>query len=121
MSGESKNHAIAKLAKVMKVSRSGYYAWLQEKENDSKANRDVVKLRILKIYIDSKKIYGAPKITEILRKEGFSTAQRTVSKYMKELGIRSIVARKFRPQTKKRLQISRISGLERISGYILRV
>lgn len=105
MSGESKNHAIAKLAKVMKVSRSGYYAWLQEKENDSKANRDVVKLRILKIYIDSKKIYGAPKITEILRKEGFSTAQRTVSKYMKELGIRSIVARKFRPQTKKRADI----------------
>jgi len=105
MNRESNNHAIAKLAKVMKVSRSGYYAWLQDKESDSKINRDIVKLRILKIYLDSKKIYGAPKITAILRKEGFSTALRTVSKYMNELGIKSIVVKKFKPQTKKRADV----------------
>lgn len=114
MSRESKNHAIAKLAKVMKVSRSGYYAWLQDKDSATQANKGAVKLKILKIYLESKKIYGAPKITELLRKEGLTTAQRTVSKYMKELGIKSIVVRKFKPQSKKRADIGYENELNQV-------
>ncbi|WP_432762337.1 transposase [Erysipelothrix rhusiopathiae] len=34
-------------------------------------------------------MYGAPKITEVLRSKGHRIAQRTVSKYMNEEGIKA--------------------------------
>ena len=41
------------------------------------------------IYLESRRIYGAPKITAELRKHGFIIAERTVTRYMKEMGIRA--------------------------------
>ncbi|OLR63937.1 transposase [Anaerostipes sp. 992a] len=43
----------------------------------------------LEVYHDSHQNYGAPKITECLRKEGESISEKTVGKYMEELGIRA--------------------------------
>lgn len=39
--------------------------------------------------IDSHQNYGAPKITECLRKEGEIIAKKTVGNYMRELGIKA--------------------------------
>ena len=41
------------------------------------------------VYLESHRIYGAPKITKILRKNGLIVAERTVTRYMKEMGIRA--------------------------------
>ncbi|PWZ69666.1 IS3 family transposase, partial [Staphylococcus pseudintermedius] len=49
------------------------------------------------IYI--KKRYGSPKITQILRRHGHTVTQRTVSRLMKELGIRSITKKKYKATT----------------------
>jgi len=43
----------------------------------------------MEIYDTSKKNYGAPKITRELRKSGECISQRTVGKYMREMGIRA--------------------------------
>ncbi len=43
----------------------------------------------------SKQNYGAPKIPEELRKKGAAIAERTVSKYMHEMGIKSQWVRRF--------------------------
>ncbi len=48
-----------------------------------------IKGAIRRIHKESKEIYGAPKITEILRKKGEIVSERTVGKYMKEMGIRA--------------------------------
>ncbi|MGY6080381.1 IS3 family transposase [Erysipelothrix rhusiopathiae] len=45
--------------------------------------------QIVKIHEESYTIYGAPKITEVLRSKGHRIAQRTVSKYMNEEGIKA--------------------------------
>jgi transposase InsO family protein len=44
---------------------------------------------IFKIHLKSKRIYGAPKITVELRKQGIRIAERTVGKYMREMGLRA--------------------------------
>ncbi|ELK4474271.1 transposase [Staphylococcus pseudintermedius] len=49
-----------------------------------------MKKHIYQIYIKSQKRYGSPKITQILRHKGHTVTERTVSKLMKELGIRAI-------------------------------
>lgn len=51
--------------------------------------------RILVIFEDSNHIYGSPKITQVLRKEGFKISQNTVWKYMQILDIKSSVYTSF--------------------------
>ena len=48
-----------------------------------------MKKKIQTIYNDSKQNYGAPKITQELRKSGETIAERTVGKYMREMGIKA--------------------------------
>jgi len=48
-----------------------------------------MKEQIVQVHEESYQIYGAPKITEILIRTGHQISQRTVSKYMKEEGIKA--------------------------------
>lgn len=51
----------------------------------------------MKIYNESKRRYGAPKIHQILCYNGFEVSIKRVQRKMKELGICSIVTEKFKP------------------------
>lgn len=77
------------MLKKLGVSRSGYRAFLRHKPSDAQKRKDSIKKKILDIYNASKQNYGAPKITQELRKSGETISERTVGKYMKELGIRA--------------------------------
>ena len=77
------------MLKFLGVSRSGYRAFLNRKVSPSKQRKESVKKEIQKIYDKSKQNYGAPKITQELRKAGEIIAERTVGKYMRELGIKA--------------------------------
>ena len=48
-----------------------------------------IKKNIPLIYDASKQNYGAPKITKELRKSGETITERTVGKYMREMGIKA--------------------------------
>lgn len=77
------------MLKVLDVSRSGYRAFLKRKLSATAKRKNSIKKEILKIYNDSKQNYGAPKITKILQKSVETISQRTVGKYMREMGIRA--------------------------------
>ena len=77
------------MLKILGVSRSGYLAWLKHVPSDMQKRKEAVKLRIKDIYDDSKQNYGAPKIAKELQKLGEVITERTVGKYMKEMGIRA--------------------------------
>ena len=47
------------------------------------------KAKIKDIYDESKQNYGAPKITQVLRKSGEIISERTVGQYMKQMGIKA--------------------------------
>ncbi|QBG71692.1 hypothetical protein EW136_00015 [Staphylococcus pseudintermedius] len=61
--------------------------------------REGLKKHIYQIYIKSQKRYGSPKITQLLRRHGHTVTQRTVSRLMKALGIRSITKKKYKATT----------------------
>ena len=73
--------------KYLGVSRSGYHAWLKRVPSNTEKRRKAVKAKIQDIYDESKQNYGAPKITKELRKSGEIISERTVGKYMKQMGI----------------------------------
>ena len=77
------------MLKFLGVSRSGYRAFLNRKVSPFKQRKEAIKKEIQKIYDKSKQNYGTPKITKELRKSGETIAERTVGKYMREMGIKA--------------------------------
>lgn len=88
------------------INRSSYYYWLNHHtKNENK--KVYLYQQIILIYSNSKGIYGSPKITASLINMGFSISISTVSRAMNNLGIKSLVTKKF-PK-----KISRITGEEK--------
>ena len=81
--------SVSGMLKQFGVSRSGYRAFLNHKPSNMQQRKESVKKKIQTIYDDSKQNYGAPKITKELQKSGETISERTVGKYMKEMGIRA--------------------------------
>ena len=77
------------MLKYLGVSRSGYRLWLHRTPSDTKKRREYIKAKIQDIYDESKQNYGAPKIIRKLRQKGETISERTVGKYMKEMGIKA--------------------------------
>lgn len=71
------------------VSRSGYFSWKKRLPSNREKRKEALKEKILAIYNESHQNYGAPKITECLRREGEKIAEKTVGNYMRELGIKA--------------------------------
>ena len=77
------------MLKFLGVSRSGYRSFLNRTVSATKQRKEAMKKKIQTISNDSKQNYGAPKITRELRKSGETIAERTVGKYMREMGIKA--------------------------------
>lgn len=86
---EKRQVSVSGMLKILGVSRSGYRAWQKRMPSDTQKRREAVKAKILDIYDESKQNYGAPKITKKLQQCGELISERTVGKYMKELGIKA--------------------------------
>ena len=97
ISRESSFFPISSICSSLNYNRSSYYKFLDSFENRKKrlAYHSLISSRILDIFYHSKQLYGSPKITAILRKEGFKISQKTVLAYMQILGIQSRVFTKF--------------------------
>lgn len=80
---------VSRVLKILGVSKSGYYDWLKRPPSNRDQVKAKVKEAIQEIYDESRQIYGAPKITKELHERGFGTAQSTVTRYMKEMGIKA--------------------------------
>ena len=80
---------VSGVLKILGVSRSGYISWKKRLPSQRELRKQAIKERILEIYHESHQNYGAPKITECLKKEGETIAEKTVGNYMRELGIKA--------------------------------
>nr|WP_245696497.1 IS3 family transposase [Salinicoccus qingdaonensis] len=91
--------SVSKMCKTLGVSRSGFYQWLKQTEPPQKQRKAIIKGKIRRLHKQSKSRYGSPKITALLRQEGVVISERTVTRYMKEMDIRSITAKKYKATT----------------------
>lgn len=89
------------MCKALKFPRSTYYKALIHVPSSRQIRTEQIKVAIMKIWKDSKRRYGAPKITKILEIQGELVSIKRVQRYMKELNICSIVVKKYRHYTEK--------------------
>jgi transposase InsO family protein len=81
----------------LKLSRSEYYYHKKHRTNVYKEENQKLDVDILRIYNESKRRYGAPKIQKMLEKEGKHVSIKRVGKRMRFLKIKSCIVKKYRP------------------------
>ncbi len=85
---------IRSMCRVLKVNRSGYYAWLKVPESErSKEDRRLLNL-IRESYIASGKIYGSPRVYKDLREMGESCGENRVERLMKQDRLQALIGYK---------------------------
>ncbi|MCO8294475.1 IS3 family transposase [Tetragenococcus halophilus] len=94
---ESQEYPVRTLTNVLEVSKSTYYASKDRRPSQRSQENEQLKEEILQIYEKSKHRYGAPKITHKLVQYGWKVSLKRVQRLMRELGIRSIIRKKYRP------------------------
>ena len=127
------------MSKFLGVSTSGFYSYLNRVESEQSKRKKGVKEHITEIYNESNQIYGAPKITHLLREKGHIIAEKTVGNYMRELGIKAIwvspykrttidpdfdnklkniLNRNFNPKSPNTVWVTDITYIYTLSGFV---
>jgi len=87
------------MCKTLKVSRSGFYAWLGRQESDrARENRRLTKL-IQSAFDESRDTYGAPRVHRTLLQQGEACGRHRVARLMRAAGLRSKTRCRFRVRT----------------------
>jgi len=97
MNEYKKEFKIKTMARVLEVSRSGYYGWLKQKQSNREQERIFLTENITRVFKESKRSYGSPRIYKQLKAEGITCGRHRIAYLMKESGI---IARKKRKYTK---------------------
>lgn len=95
------DYPIRTMCEALDIPKSTYYQSLNKTESNRDRENCEFTEKIIRIYEESKKRYGAPKIHEILEKQGHKISLKRVQRLMKKTDIRSIIVKKFRPTPSK--------------------
>jgi len=84
------------MCKCMMISKNAYYNWLNTKDLDkTKPTKTNLKKRIKSIFEESREIYGSCRIQKMLEREDLIYSRSYIGLLMKEMGLKSILKRKF--------------------------
>lgn len=92
---------LAALCRVLKVSHSGYYAWLNRPQS-ARAKRDALLVpQIIASHERSDSTYGSPRILGDLKEAGEHVSRKRVARLMRERGIVGVSRRRFVVTTRR--------------------
>ena len=80
---------------MLEVSRSGYYDWIDRAESNRAKRHRYLTTKIRQAHIESRKIYGAPRIHRDLIEQGERVGKNTVAYLMRKNRIQSKVHKRF--------------------------
>jgi len=93
---------VAIMCRVLEVSRSGFYDWLGRPESARSRRHRYLTNKIRQIHIETKQIYGSPRIHGELVEQGEKVGENTVALLMRKANIQSRVHRRFVATTDSR-------------------
>ena len=98
--------SVRRMARLLKVSASGYYAYVRRATLLAQAvltprqqRRADLTVKVLDVHTESKGTYGSPRVTAELRDRGERVNEKTVAAIMAEIGIEGISPRTFKVRT----------------------
>ena len=93
--------SVARMCEVLKVQRSGYYAWRKQPLSAQKMANEKLTEQIRKIHQESKETYGSPRVHRELNAQGHRCSKNRVARLMKESNIRAKTRRKYKVTTRR--------------------
>jgi len=84
---------VSYLCDWLKVSRSGYYAWLKRAVSKREIENQALSKKVIKIFNDSRGTYGSPRVHQALRRQGIAVGKKRVERLMQARGLRGRVFR----------------------------
>ena len=93
--------SVALMCDVFDVSKSGYYVSIDRPPSPRASRHERIKAAVAQVHAQSQGIYGSPKIAQSLaqRDDLERACRNTVAKAMREMGLKSRVAKAFTPTT----------------------
>ena len=92
---------VKRMCEILKVSRSGYYAWCARPPSEREmANQELLE-QIKIVHRESDKTYGSPRIYHALLRLGWKCSRNRVARLMRRNGIQAKQKRCFRSTTKR--------------------
>lgn len=92
-------HTVTILCRCMRVTRSGFYAWL-ERGLSARAQRDLVlRTKLRAFHVASGERYGRPRLWKDLREDGEAVSEKRVQRLMRDEQIQGKVPKRFKQTT----------------------
>jgi transposase InsO family protein len=87
------------LCRLLGVSSSGYYAWLERPASAAARRREDLAGKIGVVHERNRRVYGSPRVHRALLAQGESVCRNTVARIMRDHGIKAKTHRRFRTPT----------------------
>lgn len=89
------------LCRVLKVSRSGYYAWRERPPSHTSMKDRTLTTRIREVHERSRRTYGYPRVHAELNALGIECGRRRVARLMREDGLRGCMRGRRKSTTRR--------------------
>jgi putative transposase len=90
---------VERMCRILRVSRSGYYDWRDREPSELQLRHQRLLPEIKRVFKDSRKTYGSPRVFKALRGEGQVCGKHQVAGLMMQHGITPKRRRKFKRTT----------------------
>lgn len=86
---------VATMCRVLRVSRSGYYDWVDRPASPRRQRQAQLTEQIRAAHAASRQLYGSPRVAAELKARGVRVCQNTVARYMRAAGIAGRARKRF--------------------------
>lgn len=86
-------YSVSELCSALKVTRQGYYAYRKSAASEHALRDAELAAKILEVYEASRRIYGSPKVFQVLKRGGERVSRKRVARIMQENGWRGVTRR----------------------------
>lgn len=100
MDAERANYEVTRMARLLGVTRQGYYAWRKQQRSGpgpQAQRRDEIDQAVRETFDATDDVYGAPRIARELAAQGVAVDRKTVAASMRRQGLEGISPAMFTP------------------------
>ena len=101
IAAEKANYPVSLLCRMLKVSRSGYYAWKRRPQSRRSVEDRYLTERIREVHERSRRTYGYPRVHAELKALGLECGRRRVARLMREDGLRGCMRGRRKTTTRR--------------------
>jgi putative transposase len=98
---ERAHYPVNLLCRLLRVSRSGFYAWARRPPSARVLSDEVLTEQIREFHTASRSTYGAPRINDDLRDAGVFVGTKRVARLMRAAGLQGVHRRSWRHATRQ--------------------